>query len=133
MLVELFGDLCFFLSSALGIVAGLHATLVFSLMTVYGRTAIGMGRDDALAEFMSETGLVRYRGFQSFLCSIYAFLVQVVIMITYKAPFKTRILCFGGVVYSMLVVYRDTKSILTNAEIIFKPSSKSTATSKKKQ
>jgi hypothetical protein len=120
-LIELLGDGIFFLSSSLGVVAGLHATLVFSLMTVYGRTAIGMARDDALGAFMTSTGMVRYRGFQSFLCSIYAFLIQVVCMITSKAPDKTRLLFFAGVMYSMYVVCHDTKAILASANVIFLP------------
>jgi hypothetical protein len=117
--VELIGDFMFLVSSGTGIVAGLHATLVFSLMTMYGRTAVGMDRDDAFVIFFSKTGMQRYRGFQSFLYSLYAFLVQVVIMITSKCPAETRVIAFFVILFSMHLVYKDTQSIIASAGVIF--------------
>jgi hypothetical protein len=71
--IELVADLVFIIASSTGIVAGLHATLVFSLMTMYGRTALGMGRHEELDIFFAKSGLQRYRGFLTFLYSMYAF------------------------------------------------------------
>jgi hypothetical protein len=132
--IELFADAIFLLSSATGILAGLHSTLVFSLMTMYGRTAIGMGQDEAFITFFKKTGSQRFRGFQTFLWSLYAFLVQVVIMITSKAAQSTRLILFLGIGYFMYIVYKDTQSIVDNAGIIFAPrtSAKDKKKSKKK-
>jgi hypothetical protein len=57
-LVHLIGDFFFFLrSSSWGVVACLHAILVFSLITLYGRTANGMGWDNALRSLATSTRL----------------------------------------------------------------------------
>ena len=47
--------IAFSISIAVGILTGLHATLVFSLATMYGRTAVGLGRDDAFHDFFQNT------------------------------------------------------------------------------
>jgi hypothetical protein len=120
-MLELAGDALFMICSATGIIAGLHSTLVFSLMTMYGRTAVGMARDDAFATFFANTGLQRYHGFQSFLYSMYAFLLQVVIMFTHKTPAYAKIAAFLVILYAMYTVYSDTRVIIDNAGIIFMP------------
>lgn len=119
--IALIGDTAFLVSSIAGIVAGMHATLVFSLMTMYGRTALGMDRDDAFGTFFTRTGMQRYRGFKTFLYSLYAFLVQVVILITAKTPSRVRVFAFLGVVGFMISVYNDTETIIDAAGIIFAP------------
>jgi hypothetical protein len=43
-------------TGTVGIVCGLHCIFVFSLVTMYGRTALGMERDDALEVFFADTG-----------------------------------------------------------------------------
>jgi hypothetical protein len=125
---ELFVDSIFLLSSATGIISGLHSTLVFSLMTMYGRTAIGMGRDDAFTTFFQKTGAQRVRGFQTFLWSLYSFLVQVVLTITSKAPNNTMAVILVAILYSMSIVYTDTQTIITEAGIIFLPKTTTTTT-----
>lgn len=130
--VELLADVVFLLSSATGILAGLHSTLIFSLMTMYGRTSIGMGHDEAFGKFFQKTGAERYRGFQTFLWSLYAFLVQVVIMITSKVTKSTRMVFFAGIFYFMLILYKDTHTIIQSAGIIFVPDKKRKRKKKKK-
>jgi hypothetical protein len=130
--VELVVDAIFLASSATGIICGLHSTLVFSLMTMYGRTAIGMGRDDAFLTFFQNTGKQRFRGFQTFLWSLYSFLVQVVITIASKAPGQnntTAVIILVAILYSMSIVYTDTQTIIEEAGIIFLPkTTKTTST-----
>jgi hypothetical protein len=119
--IELVGDLVFIIASSTGIVAGLHATLVFSLMTMYGRTALGMGRHEALDIFFAKSGLQRYRGFQTFLYSLYAFLVQVLIKVTTKCPSEIQLVAFICSFIAISMVYKDTKEIVFNAAIIYVP------------
>lgn len=114
-------DSVFIAAGATGILAGLHATLVFSLMTAYGRTAVGMERDDALDTFFSKTGLQRYRGFQTFLYSMKTFLIQVFVMIDKKLPPEIRWICFLGLSYILWKVYCDTDAIIKEAGVIFAP------------
>lgn len=119
--LHLAADVLYLFSSATGILAGLHATLIFSLMTMYGRTAIGMGREDAFTILFEKTGLVRLHGFLTFIWSLYAFLIQVGIMITMKTPMSLRLLFFLGIAGFMVHVFRDTQTIMESASAIFIP------------
>ena len=106
--------------SGVGIIAGLHATLVFSLMTMYGRTAVGVSHDEAFVEFFVQTGRVRYRGFLTFRMSLYCFLIQVVFTITSKATPALRPLIVLANLTCMYWVYHDTQSVIDKAgDILF--------------
>jgi len=119
---QLLGYVVFLLTSALGLVGGMHATLVFSLMTMYGRTAVGIGKDEAFLEFFEKTGMVRYRGFQSFRLSLYSFLLQVLFMITAHSPPSVRWLCASILTYLVYLVYFDTQMLIATASaILFAP------------
>lgn len=110
----------FLVVSGVGISAGLHATLVFSLMTMYGRTAVGVSHDAAFVEFFVETGRVRYRGFLTFRLSLYCFLVQVIFTLTSKCSPMLRPLLILINLASMYQVYVDTQSVIEKAgEILF--------------
>ena len=115
-------DVFFTISNSVGILSGLHATLVFSLVTMYGRTAVGLGRDLAFSSFFQKTGLQRYRGFQTFLWSLYAFMIQVVIVIVrVMFPFGSLLragvlVCFALI---MFVISSDTNAIVGEASVIF--------------
>ena len=115
-------DVCFVISNSLGILSALHSTLVFSLVTMYGRTAVGLGRDLAFSSFFQATGVQRYRGFQTFLWSLYAFMVQVVIVIVkrmfpFGQPIQCGVLLFFGLI--MLTISSDTNAIVKEASVIF--------------
>ena len=69
-------DLCFVISNSLGILCALNATLVFSLVAMYGRTALGIGKDLAFSSFLEKTYPQRHQGFQTFFWSLHAFMLQ---------------------------------------------------------
>lgn len=118
--VNLLLNTVFLVVSGVGIIAGLHATLVFSLMTMYGRTAVGVSHDEAFVEFFVQTGRVRYRGFHTFRLSLYSFLVQVLFTITSKCSPILRPLVILINLVSMYWVYVDTQSVIEKAgEILF--------------
>lgn len=64
--LEVLMSIVFMTTGTIGIVFGLHCIFVFSLVTMYGRTALGMERDDALEVFFANTGLQRIHGFRTF-------------------------------------------------------------------
>jgi hypothetical protein len=80
-----------------------------------------MGRHEALDVFFAKTGLQRYRGFQTFLFSQYAFLVQVLIKVTAKCPSEIQLVAFICTFISIFMVYKDTKEIIVSAAIIYAP------------
>lgn len=102
-------ELIFLCCSAMGLVAGMHATLVFSLMTMYGRTAVGIGTDKQFLDFFQVTGRVRFRGFQTFRASLYLFLVQLLLMVIDKCPHSLRVIGVLSLSYAFYEVYSDTQ------------------------
>ncbi|CAB9520005.1 expressed unknown protein [Seminavis robusta] len=114
-------DLICIAASAVGMITGLHSTFVFSLMTVYGRTAVGMGWDQSFARFFEKTEAVRSRAFRSFRISLYTFLVQILFLIVWQLP-PSRILrkLGAGIMAAVMwkVVYGDTKLIMDMARVM---------------
>jgi len=117
LLIIVFNLLC----GSIGIGAGLHSVIVFSLSLMYGRTAIGLSHDDAYDEFFSKTALQRVRGFKSFLISMYSFMVQMMILIESRCPFILRIFVLGFTAYLLHQIHGDTQAIIKGAECIFLP------------
>jgi hypothetical protein len=115
---ELAVDLFCLVASATGMIAGLHSTVVFSLVTVYGRTAIGMGADHAFEEFFHKTAKVRYRAFLSFRMALYSFLVEALFLIKGHLPPYLRSLGVAIVLAIIVRIYSDTQSIIDQAGII---------------
>ena len=101
--------------------AGLHTTLIFSLVTMYGRTAVGIDRDDAFNTFFGNTGLLRYKGYQSFLASLYCFLMQMTLLIAGRAPPQLRHVSFVAAAYASHVIYKNSQAVIQHAAVLFSP------------
>lgn len=123
--------LIFRIANAVGLLTGLHSTFVFSLVTMYGRTAVGLGKDAELQIFFSKTCIQRYRGFQTFLWSLYCLTIQCAIYIfTLFVPESnaiTELSLLMAIIVVIAPIFLDTNKILKEAEVIFSPSA-STAT-----
>ena len=78
-------------SAAGATITGLYATVVFSLTILYGKTALGMDRDDDYYAFMDGTGLQRFRAFQAFTSSLFLFCVSVLLEVTLRCPEFARL------------------------------------------
>ena len=114
---------CFFISNITGILAGTHATLIFSMVTMYGRTAIGLNRDDALHTFLSDSGKERLKGFKSFSLSLYSFLVQFLfVTVNHVTPWglPMKVLVFMIVGYTVWVIARETRNVMKQGSKMFR-------------
>jgi hypothetical protein len=60
-------------SAILSVVAGVYTTVVFSLLELYAKTALGMGQDEPLIEFFVDTTAYRKTAFFAFLLSLISF------------------------------------------------------------
>lgn len=122
----------FIVAGSVGIVCSLHCIFVFSLVTMYGRTAIGMDRDDALDTFFAGTGVQRFHGFKTFVGSLYALMFELIVVITSKVSDKPFVHLTAIVLTSRLMynVYSDTQIIIDKASVIFalRPRSSSDST-----
>ena len=121
--LDVFMSCVFLFTGAIGIVCGLHCIFVFSLITMYARTALGMDRDDALEEFFGTTGLQRYHGFQTFVGSLYALMCELIVVITAKISSNSVVHLVALVVATRLMYYVwvDTQTIMEKAGVIFTP------------
>lgn len=79
------------LSAASATITGIYATVVFSLTILYGKTALGMDRDDDYYSFMDGTGLQRFRAFQAFTYSLFLFSISVLLEVTLRCPEIARL------------------------------------------
>jgi hypothetical protein len=117
----LLAEMFYYLSGALGMMTGLHATLIFSLVTMYGRTALGIDRDDAFNDFFSNTGPARFNGFWSFKLSLYCFMIQLSFLVARKFFFEPLrplvLLATGYLAYTNL--YCDAEDVLAAAGVIY--------------
>jgi hypothetical protein len=63
----------FAISVGSSVLAGAYTTVVFSLLGLYAKSAIGMGKDAACMEFMTGTEHMRLYAFDAFLVALIAF------------------------------------------------------------
>ena len=120
--------------AALGTMSGLHTVLVFSLVTMYGRTALGIGKVSKCNKFLSGCHSQRFRAFKTFLMSAYSFAIQTSIMIINKSPQSLRIPVSLLLVCSVAYVYDDVESVIAAAsEAIFSTTGNSNTSQKNTQ
>jgi len=102
-------------------IAGLHATVVFSLCLLYGKTALGMNKDSAYQSFIANVASQRMRAFQTLKASLSLFGLQIVLAMIHKAPEQWRPV-MGVLTLGLLYAnYLDAASILEAAGVIFAP------------
>lgn len=63
----------FILSVGLSIICGAYTTVVFSLLGLYSKSALGLNMDSSFLEFFAATATVRKRAFDSFLIALISF------------------------------------------------------------
>lgn len=100
----------------------IYSTVVFSLTVLYGKTAIGLDKDESYYEFLDNTGLQRFRAFKAFTFSLGLFCVIVSLETFLKSPSIVRIpiaLATGGFLY---FGWKEYNFIIEAAAPIFAPS-----------
>jgi len=109
------------LSAGLSTIAGIYATVVFSLTILYGKTALGMDRDEDYYSFMDGTGLQRFRAFQAFTYGLFFFLISVCTELCLKSPTELRI---PSVILAIVALYygkQEYDIIMAAASPMFVP------------
>lgn len=66
--------------------ASIYSTVVFALTILYGKTALGMEKDEAYNYFMDNTGLQRFRAFQGFTFALFGYAITVLCQILTRLP-----------------------------------------------
>ena len=80
----------FAVSLSLCISLCMYTTTVFTLITIYARTALGMGLQSEAASFFERCQYYRKTGFHSFLGAIFTFKLGVVLSIILRYDMQDR-------------------------------------------
>ena len=80
----------FMVSVVSSILAGSYSTVVFSLLGLYSKTALGMGLDENFIRFFKETAGIRQNGFDAFVVALVSFEISFVtsLCITYDEQLR---------------------------------------------
>ena len=68
----------FILTATVSVVGGSYATVVFSLLDLYCKTAVGMSKDDEFLEFFAATAGVRYTAWKAFMVALMSLTASIV-------------------------------------------------------
>jgi hypothetical protein len=80
----------FSIFSILTVVSGTNTAIIFSLINLYSKTALGMEKNAAFIEFFSSTAGMRKFGFQSMVCSLISLELSFTLSVFLYFKGKTR-------------------------------------------
>eukprot|EP00521_Asterionellopsis_glacialis_P018520 CAMPEP_0195293864 /NCGR_PEP_ID=MMETSP0707-20130614/13559_1 /TAXON_ID=33640 /ORGANISM="Asterionellopsis glacialis, Strain CCMP134" /LENGTH=216 /DNA_ID=CAMNT_0040354675 /DNA_START=87 /DNA_END=734 /DNA_ORIENTATION=- len=101
--VERYAEIMFLSFVALSILTGFYTTVVFTLLGLYSKTALGMGKDDAFVKFFIQTEAIRSLAFQSFIISLTSFTASFCLSLFLQYEGKLRWCASGS--SAVLVAY----------------------------
>ena len=105
-------------STCLSILCGLYTTIVFSMLALYSKTALGMGIDANYLKFFEMTASIRKSGFDMYVLSLLIFngAISSCFFLTYKGPLRKALsgLAFALTAFSWVNIKRvmDLASLL---------------------
>ena len=101
------------------VICGSYTTVVFSLLTLYSKTSLGMGMDEEFVEFFAATDQIRQTGYASFVATILSFNVAFVLSLylSYEGPVRFWITSIATVIIAISV--QNWYLIVQYASIIF--------------
>jgi hypothetical protein len=87
------------------VIFGSYTTMVFSLLTLYSKAALGMGLDEEFVEFFAATHEIRRTGFAAFVTTILSFNFAFVLSLylTYEGPIRFWITSIAFVMIAISV------------------------------
>lgn len=98
---------------------GLHATIVFSLSILYGKTSLGLKKDSHYEDFLSKTAELRRRGFRTFSASLLLFASEIGLVLLDRVPENLRPMAAVLAAGMMTYILSDWKFVLDSANVIF--------------
>lgn len=107
------------LTSTVSTICGFYSTVVFSMSMLYGKTALGLDREDEYYDFMEITGPQRFRGFKAFSLSVYLFVVDIFLIAIDKLPQQIQFGAFMIGILALSFSYTEYQTILKAAAPIF--------------
>jgi len=112
------GDLALIVS-ALSAISGIYSIINFSMCVMYGKTALGMGRDNMYEYFLKATEEERTRGFQAFQVSLTLFMSELMLIAVSKAQGNLQLPFLAVLMGATLLMVEDWNSVSEKAEQTF--------------
>lgn len=78
------------MSAACSTIYAIYCAIVFSLVILYGKTALGLHRDIEFIYFINQTKIQRFHGFQAFTNSLFLCVLSVIFDVSIKVPMEVR-------------------------------------------
>jgi hypothetical protein len=105
----------FLATSAASLVSSVYVTLAFSLVSLYSKTALGLGKDGQYAEFLDATRKERNYAYDAFLLSLVSFQASFVMSLFLAVQGPARWAVAGAAALLMALSCRSVLSILKAA------------------
>jgi len=109
----------FTLSSIICIISGISTSIIFSLLGLYSKTALGMGKDEAFVEFFTAMESIRRIGFVSMIVSIVSLKASFALSPFLYFKGKTRYALSGLAVALSLGSWMAWSTIVSAAQILY--------------
>ncbi|CAJ1948443.1 unnamed protein product [Cylindrotheca closterium] len=116
----------FYLCTVVSILSGSYTTVVFGLLSILSKTALGRGLDASFIEFWAESAGIRNSGLESFLMALVsfevAFLLSLMTKFSFKNPRKRRrqnVLVGIGTLILLISMRRWTKLLYLASKLLF--------------
>ena len=82
----------FLLCVVVSVLSGSYVTVIFSMLSLYSKTALGRGFDEQFLQFFAATASLRERGFASFLYCLASFEMAFILSLALRFKGRRRIL-----------------------------------------
>ncbi|CAB9518348.1 expressed unknown protein [Seminavis robusta] len=111
---------CFYSATAISILSGSYTTIVFGLISLYSKTALGRGLDEPFLAFWAATTNIRESALESFLWSLVSFELAFILslFIRFTGKRRIRLVCLACIL-SCLSFSRWTQIMILAAKHLF--------------
>jgi hypothetical protein len=119
--IENYAKIVFALSVGLSTICGTYTTVVFSLLGLYSKSALGLGKDAAFLAFFDATTHIRQRAFNSFIIALLSFEVCFISSLFLNYDGKVRWWATGFASVGAIVSWLQWQNIMSIAgNLLFK-------------
>jgi hypothetical protein len=105
----------FYTSSTVSLLSSLYVTLVFSLVGLYSKTALGLSKDAQYLKFIDATRRQRNYAYDAFLLSIASFQSSFVMTLFLLLPGPARWIAAAATTVLLAFSFRSVQSVLNAA------------------
>jgi len=111
-------------STILCIVSGMFTAVLFNILGIYSREALGMGNESGYMAFTAATAIYRKWGFRAFLTTCLSFVTSFVLSIVEKTSNEDRVgqyILIASIILLMFSVYHLQTVLALATKLIYTP------------